>query len=317
MDVIYNRRNSIFQVCREDAAYPKRLREWKDMPSSLWYRGRLPEEHRPAVAIVGARRSTVYGNETARHFARELAAAGVQIISGLAWGIDGMAHEGALEAGGDTFAVEGCGVDLCYPTGHQALYEKICETGGVLSEQPPGKPPLAYHFPARNRIISALSDLVLVVEAREKSGSLITADFALEQGKDVWAVPGRITDDLSKGCLGLIRQGAGVAESPEVILEALGISDKKAALPEKNKKILLAKEEDIVYSWIRLQPASLEELVRRTGFPASRVLAVLTGLELRGLIREIQKNHYARTDLKITDGKVFSDCGVTGKGEDN
>ena len=166
-------------------------------------------------------------------------------------------------------------------------------------------------------MISALSDLVLVVEAREKSGSLITADFALEQGKDVWAVPGRITDELSRGCLDLIRQGAGVADSPETILEALGISEKKAALPEKNTKILLAKEENIVYSWIRLQPASLEELVRRTGFPASRVLAVLTGLELRGLIREIQKNHYARTDLKITDGKVFSDCGVTGEGEDN
>ncbi len=317
MDVIYNRRNSIFRICREEEYYPERMGKLKGMPPVLWGIGRLPEEHRPTVAIVGARRSTVYGNETARYFARELAGAGVQIISGLAWGIDGMAHEGALEAGGDTFAVEGCGVDICYPSGHRALYEKICETGGVLSEQPPGKPPLAHHFPARNRMISALSDLVLVVEAREKSGSLITADFALEQGKDVWAVPGRITDELSRGCLDLIRQGAGVADSPETILEALGISEKKAPLPEKNTKILLAKEENIVYSWIRLQPASLEELVRRTGFPASRVLAVLTGLELRGLIREIQKNHYARTDLKITDGKVFSDCGVTGQGEDN
>ena len=269
MDVIYNRRNSIFRICREEEHYPERMGKLKGMPPVLWGIGRLPEEHRPTVAIVGARRSTVYGNETARYFARELAGAGVQIISGLAWGIDGMAHEGALEAGGDTFAVEGCGVDICYPSGHRALYEKICETGGVLSEQPPGKPPLAHHFPARNRMISALSDLVLVVEAREKSGSLITADFALEQGKDVWAVPGRITDELSRGCLDLIRQGAGVADSPETILEALGISEKKAPLPEKNTKILLAKEENIVYSWIRLQPASLEELVRRTGFPAS------------------------------------------------
>ena len=317
MDVIYNRRNSICKVYREDAAYPERLREWKDMPSALWYVGRLPEEHRPAVAIVGARRSTAYGNETARYFARELAAAGVQIISGLAWGIDGMAHEGALEAGGDTFAVEGCGVDLCYPTGHQALYEKICETGGILSEQPPGKPPLAHHFPARNRIISALADLVLVVEAREKSGSLITADFALEQGKDVWAVPGRITDDVSRGCLGLIRQGAGVAESPEVLLEALGISDKKTALPEKNKKILLAKDEDIVYSWIRLQPVSLEELVKKTGFPAAKVLQTLVLLQMEGHIREVRKNEYVRTDSRIIDGEIFSNRGVTGKGEDN
>ena len=155
MDIIYNRRNSIFRICREEEYYPERMRKLKGMPPVLWGIGRLPEEHRPTVAIVGARRSTVYGNETARYFARELAGAGVQIISGLAWGIDGMAHEGALEAGGDTFAVEGCGVDICYPSGHQALYEKICETGGVLSEQPPGKPPLAYHFPARNRMISA------------------------------------------------------------------------------------------------------------------------------------------------------------------
>lgn len=289
----------------------------KGMPEKLWYIGRLPDETKPSVAIIGSRRSSIWGNETARYFANELARAGVQIISGLAWGIDGMAHEGALEAGGDTFAVEGCGVDRCYPAGHGALYDKICENGGVLSEQAPGKPPLACYFPARNRIISGLSDLVLVVEARERSGSLITADFALEQGKDVWAVPGRITDELSQGCLNLIKQGAGVADKPETILEALGTYRKQKKDSAKEPKILLAKEEDIVYSWIRLQPASLEELVQRTGFPASRVLAVLTGLELRGLIREIQKNHYIRTDLKITDGEVFSDCGVTGKGEDH
>ena len=272
------------------------------MPRKLWYMGRMPDPNRKSVAIVGSRRSTAYGNAMAKLFAEHLAEAGVQIISGMAWGIDSYAHEGALKADGDTFAVLGCGVDVCYPAGQRHLYECLKEKGGILSEQPPGRPPLAGFFPARNRIISALSDLVLVVEAREKSGSLITADFALEQGKDVWAVPGRLGDELSRGCLNLLKQGAGLADRPDTILEALGIQKEKIVLTQKDTKILLAKEEDIVYSWIRLQPAGLEDLIAKTGFPASRVLSVLTGLELKGLIREVQKNHYVRTDLKITDG---------------
>lgn len=279
--------------------------------------GRMPEKKRPAVAIVGARRSSAYGNEIARNFARELAKAGVQIISGMAWGIDGCAHEGALEAGGDTFAVLGCGVDVCYPAGHRDLYETIKERGGILSEQPPGMPPLPGFFPARNRIISALSDLVLVVEARRKSGSLITADFALEQGKDVFAVPGRVGDELSQGCLELLKQGAGLADSPDTILASLGMSGK--ALPDEKKinKILLAKDENIVYSLIRLQPTPLEELVQGTGFPVSRVLSVLVGLELMGLVKESRRNEYVRTDTRTIDGEIFGNSGVTCKGEDN
>lgn len=187
-------------IRREDEGYPEKLLFHKGMPKGLYVLGRLPDGKRPCVAIVGARRSSPYGNETARYFGAELAAAGVQIISGMAWGIDGQAHAGALEAGGDSFAILGSGVDVCYPAGHRRLYEQMKRTGGILSEQPPGMPPCSGHFPARNRIISALSDLVLVVEAREKSGSLITADFALEQGKDIYAVPGRLTDELSQGC---------------------------------------------------------------------------------------------------------------------
>ena len=300
MDRLYNSRNMtdgskkrIQYIRQEDPDYPERLRVHRGMPKGLYVRGKLPAADRPAVAVVGARRSDSYGNETARRFALELAAKGVQIISGMAWGIDGMAHKGALEAGGDTFAVLGCGVDICYPPGHQSLYEELLIKGGVLSEQPPGMPPLAGHFPARNRIISGLSDLVLVVEAREKSGSLITADQALEQGKDVYAVPGRAGDALSRGCHGLIRQGAGLADSPEIILEVLGISSGQNREPEK---ILLAKEENIVYSWIRLQPVSLDELVKKTGMPVRKVLQILVGLELKGCIREIQKNDYIRTD---------------------
>lgn len=276
-----------------DADYPGKLKIHKGMPKGLYVLGRLPDPDRPSVAVVGARRSDSYGNETARLFSRELAQNGVQIISGMAWGIDGMAHKGALEAGGDTFAVLGCGVDICYPSGHQNLYQRLLENGGLLSEQPPGMPPKAGHFPARNRIISALSDLVLVVEAKERSGSLITADLALEQGKDVFAVPGRVGDDLSKGCLDLIRQGAGLADSPRTILDALGIFGRQNREPEK---ILLAKDENIVYSWIRLQPISLEELVKKTGMPVRKVIQMLVELELKGYIREIQKNDYIRTD---------------------
>ncbi|MCC8161960.1 MAG: DNA-protecting protein DprA, partial [Lachnospiraceae bacterium] len=261
--------------------------------------------------------SPPFGAPPARWLAAELAAAGVPLNRGMAWGIDGMAHQGALEAGGDTFAVLGCGVDVCYPSGHRKLYESLIARGGVLSELEPGSPPLAYHFPLRNRIISALSDLVLVVEARAKSGSLITADLELEQGKEVFAVPGRVSDDLSRGCLNLIRQGAGLASSPAEVLGALGISENKDTFYKNTKKVLLANDENIVYSWLRIQPVSLEELVRGTGFSVSKTLTVLMGLELKGCIREVQKNHYVRTDLKFTDGEESGDRGVTCKGEDN
>lgn len=321
---IYNRRNRlctakvpIRHVRAYEAEYPEKLKKYQGMPGKLYVRGRLPDSRRPSVAIVGARRSTTLGNETARYFARELAASGVQIISGMAWGIDGMAHTGALEAGGDTFAVLGCGVDICYPGGHQGLYDRLLECGGVLSEQPEGTGPRPGFFPARNRIISALSDLVLVVEAGKRSGALITADFALEQGKDVYAVPGRINDPMSRGCLELIKQGAGLADDPKTLLHALGIQNKEHRCGPAQTKILLAKDENIVYSWIRLQPVSLEELVLKTGFPVAKVLSILVGLELKGCIREVQKNEYIRTDLRITNGEISGDSGVTCKGEDD
>lgn len=321
MKDVYNRRNTtdrplsgiqyIPQGARE---YPQKLLCHKGMPKGLYVLGRLPDPNRPSVAIVGARRSSNYGNEIAKNFAKALAEAGVQIISGMAWGIDGMAHRGALEGKGDTFAVLGCGVDVCYPPGHQRLYEELMKKGGVLSEQPPGMPPMPGHFPARNRIISALSDLVLVVEAKERSGSLITADFALEQGKDVFAVPGRVGDTLSRGCLNLLRQGAGLCDSPEILLEALGIYQKKTS---NSVKIVLEKKEDIVYSWISLQPISLEELMRKTGFGSREVLSALVGLELKGCIKEMQKNQYVRTDLRTTNGKISGYRGITCEGENN
>lgn len=208
-------------VRKNDPDYPKRMQNLPDMPDVFYCLGRLPSNDAPTAAIVGARMCTPYGRRVAEEFGRTLAARGVQIISGMALGVDGYGHRGCLDAGGDTFAVLGGGVNVCYPAKNRDIYEKIRNTGGIISEQPFGTEPLSFHFPRRNRIISALSDVVIVVEARKKSGSLITAEFAAEQGKDVFAVPGRIGDALSDGCNELIADGAFIACSPEIVLERI------------------------------------------------------------------------------------------------
>lgn len=227
--------------------YPRKLSGLDGMPYALYVKGKLPDEERPAVAIVGARRCTPYGEEMAIVFAEKLALAGVQIISGMANGIDGAAQRAAIGAGGQSFGVLGCGIDVCYPRENKGLYGDLQVHGGIMSEQPMGAPPLREYFPARNRIISGLSDLVLVMEAKERSGSLITADLALEQGKDIYALPGPVTSELSRGCHALIRQGAGILISPEMLLEDMGIeslcfTDEKDDEGEKNKKSLKVKK---------------------------------------------------------------------------
>ena len=213
--------NSIMEIDRDHSLYPERMKALPGMPQKLYVLGSLPRDDIPTVGIVGARLCSPYGHRTAYHLARELALRGVQIISGMAAGIDGYAAEGALDAGAPSFAVLGNGVDICYPPGNRSLYDRMIAAGGLISEYSPGEEPLPFHFPARNRIISALSDLIVVVEARKKSGSLITADFALSQGKSVFAVPGRVDDRLSEGTNYLIAQGAGIAFSHEAILEEL------------------------------------------------------------------------------------------------
>ena len=209
-------------VCVEDAAYPRRLRNIPDPPYGLFYRGRLPEEGLPAVAVVGARDCSPYGSYVASGIGAALGEAGVQVISGMARGVDGISQEAALSAGGTSFGVLGCGVDVCYPKTNRELYDRLCESGGVLSFYAPGTEAKPQHFPPRNRIVSGLADVLLVVEAREKSGTLITVDMALEQGKEVYAVPGRVTDRLSDGCNRLLKQGAGVFLSPEVLVREIG-----------------------------------------------------------------------------------------------
>lgn len=216
-------RSGICFVSMEQEAYPQQLRELLDAPYGIFYRGRLPAPGEFRVAVVGARMCSEYGRTIARDIARELALRDVPVVSGMARGIDAAGHRGALDSGGDTYAVFGCGVDVCYPNYHRQLYYEIEQHGGLLSEYLPGTKPLAAYFPQRNRLISVLSDVVLIIEAKERSGSLITADFALEQGRDVYALPGRITDALSRGCNQLIAQGAGIIFSVEDCLAELAL----------------------------------------------------------------------------------------------
>ncbi|MCQ2521400.1 MAG: DNA-processing protein DprA [Lachnospiraceae bacterium] len=203
-----------------DADYPARLRHISSPPQTLYYEGEIPGMDKPAVAIVGSRACSSYGMEMAKIYAHYLASHGVYIISGMARGIDGEAQRSALLAGEKSFGVLACGVDICYPRSNYALYEGLIKQGGIVSEHPPGTQPLSVFFPSRNRIISGLANLVLVVEAKEKSGTGYTVRMALEQGREVYAIPGRVTDPMSKGCNRLIAEGAGMAECPEVVLEA-------------------------------------------------------------------------------------------------
>ena len=211
----------IREICRGDRDYPQRLADLRGMPEKIYASGPLPDDGTPSAAIVGARMCSGYGRDTAYELGRFLAGNGVSVISGMASGIDGSAHLGALDAGGYTCAVLAGGIDVCYPKSNIEIYERIRQTGGLLSEHGPGSESLSYYFPIRNRIISALADIVIIVEAKRRSGSLITADFALEQGKIVLAVPGRICDALSEGCNKLISQGAGIICSPETVLSEL------------------------------------------------------------------------------------------------
>lgn len=281
-------------ISKAEKAFPKKLLELADCPEGIYVRGELPDPEKKTVAIVGARMCTPYGRATASCFARVLAANDIQIISGLALGIDGAAHEGALLAGGETFGVLACGVDICYPRANIELYEQMKHQGGIISEEPPGYPPLARLFPKRNRIISAFADLVLVVEARKKSGSLITADFALEQGRDLYAVPGRLEDELSRGCNELLSQGAGIALSPESLLEIMGKTKEKSDNSKAFMQNVLAREENIVYSCLSLQPQSLEKLCSDTKLPIQYVTEAVMLLQLKGLAKEIGRNRYVK-----------------------
>jgi DNA processing protein len=256
---------------------PPLLAAIHDPPSGLFLRGEPDDEVlcRPAVAVVGARSCSGYGSAVARLLGRELAAAGLVVVSGLARGIDGEAHRGALDAGGTTVAVLGCGVDRDYPAAHAELARRISERGLVVSEYAPGVEPAPWRFPARNRIVAGLCAATVVVEARERSGALITADLALEEGREVFAVPGEITSALSAGSNALLRLGATPLTRASDVLESFGLSVEpvKVAVSETAATVLAA---------LSAGAARTDELVRLTGLGAAAVGAALSELELAG-----------------------------------
>lgn len=274
-------KNKIRILKREDRDYPQRLREIPKPPKELYVLGRLPREHIPSVAVIGARDCSEYGRYVAARLGSVFGRSGIQVISGMARGIDGIAQEAAVDAGGSSFAVLGSGVDVCYPAGNRRLYEKLKAAGGILSEYSEGTPAIARNFPARNRIVSGLADAVIVVEAREKSGTLITVDMALEQGREVYAVPGRTTDSLSVGCNRLIKLGAGVLLDTDEFLEELKEITKKRCTtcedwgrmkmqeisPEisgENAKLLTGEPELLaIYNALDFSPAGPEKIRER------------------------------------------------------
>jgi len=238
---------------------------------------------------VGTRRATVYGKLTARRLARDLAREGVTVVSGMARGIDTEAHRGALEAGGRTIAILGCGVDIVYPPENRGLMEEIIKKGAVISEFSLGEEPEAPHFPQRNRIISGLSKGVLVVEAPLKSGALITANFALDQGRDVFAVPGNINSPNSHGTNQLIKEGAKLVESMEDVLEELNFSELAQLKKEKIKaeNLSLSSEEKKIFNLLKEEPSHIDLLVKLSRFPASKVGELLMRLQIKSLVREL------------------------------
>lgn len=275
--------------------YPQKLGIYKDKPLWLFYKGALPDDNDKCVGIVGARNCSRYGAAMAESVSEQLGRNKVSVISGMARGIDAMAHKGALKAGVKTYAVLGCGVDVCYPRENIELYMQIIANGGLISEYIPGTEPLSWQFPERNRIISMFSDVVAVIEAKKNSGSLITTDYALQYGKEIFAMPGRVGDKLSEGCNELIKSGAALLTEAEDMVFALGGFDVKDVDGKKNKShIVLEKENEVVYSCLGLLPQNIETIVKETGMTSSEVFGSLMQLIVMGMVTEPMKNHYAR-----------------------
>jgi len=271
---------SVLRLGRRDPAYPPLLAAIPDPPESLWLRGACAPGllSEPSVAIVGARACSTYGRAVTRRLAAELAAAGLVVVSGLARGVDAEAHRGALEGGGRTVAVLGCGIDRDYPAAHGELARRIGVTGLVVSEYEAGVAPAPWRFPARNRVIAGLCGATVVVEARERSGALITADFALEDGREVMAVPGEITSALSAGTNALLRLGASPVTCAGDVLEAFGL-EKEDVPPAA-----VSGDAGRVLGVLGVEPLGGDEIARLTALPPGRVAAVLVELELCGQV---------------------------------
>lgn len=290
------KKKNISVVAWDDPAYPYLLKEIYDPPPLLYFQGDLNVLQKSCLAIVGSRRHTVYGKEIAYKFAQKISNYDLTIVSGMARGIDTWAHRGVLDGGGKTAAVLGCGLDICYPAENRNLKKKILENGVVVSEFPPGVGPMPQHFPQRNRIISGLSLGTLVVEAGEKSGSLITAGFALDQGREVFAVPGAVGSPFSRGCHKLLKEGAKLVETVEDILEEL-------IIPLKNEPVIpetvsyqqnMGEKVSELLDLIPYEPLLLEEIISRSKRNPSEVYLLLLDLELSGKVRQLPGKYYMR-----------------------
>lgn len=281
MDIYYRKGFHFAHIYSPE--YPQRLKNIYEYPIGLYYKGRLPDDLIPSVAIVGARSCSLQGKAQAVHFSEVLAKAGIQIISGMALGIDGSAHRGAMAVDGRTYAVLGSGIDVCYPLENWEIYSHIANLGGCMTEYAPGAKPVPWRFPMRNRIISGLADLVLIVEARQKSGALITADYALDQGKDVFVVSGD-----SAGCQALVDAGAESVSSPDELIKNWGLN----LVNSKKNNILLDKSEKLVYSSLCLNPKNIEDICSELQMNIKEGFSALHALERKGLIRQIHKNYY-------------------------
>jgi len=282
-----------------DECFPRLLRELPDPPGLLFVRGELLPRDAVAIAIVGSRHATHYGLRQAEKLAGSLALAGFTIVSGLARGIDAAAHRGALAAGGRTIAVLASGVVNIYPPEHEGLAAEIAGSGALISEAPPHALPKGGTFPQRNRIISGLSKGVIVVEAATRSGALITARHALDQGREVFAVPGPVDSRMSRGCHGLIRDGATLVETADDVLRELGSFAEplasQAGEPVRHPaETMLNDTQKQVYAAVRTSPTSVDEIVAATGMPAQQVLSSISMLELRHLIERISGQQVRR-----------------------
>lgn len=288
-------------VTINDDEYPSLLREISDPPVVLFTHGRLEVLKSIQIGIVGSRNPDTAGRKAANEFARSLVYAGATVTSGLALGIDGCSHQGALDANGQTIAVTGNGLDMIYPARHKALAEKIAENGILVSEFPPGTKPIPANFPRRNRIISGMSTGVLVIQAALRSGSLITARYAMEQGREVFAMPGSIHNPLAKGCHALIKQGAKLVESVNDIVEELGplatlVINENAS--EKNQQIAetLDANHKLLLDSMAYDPISIDSLIELTGLTTDSVSSMLLILELRGLVVSQAGGVYVRVN---------------------
>lgn len=275
----------------DEAAYPQALRDIPQSPPVLYLRGTLQEEDHRAVAVVGTRRFTSYGRQVTEEITRSLTQRGITIVSGLARGIDGIAHQAALDAGGRTIAVLGSGVDRIYPPEHRKLAREIASHGVVLSDYPLGTPPEGQNFPPRNRIISGLSRAVIVVEAGQRSGALITAKYAADQGREVFAVPGSIHAPQSKGTNALIKQGAHPLLSPREVMEVLELSQIPGAQPAPSA-LPSNPTEAILYQALDLEPLHVDDICARVDMPVEKVTSTLTVMEIKGLVRKTGAMEY-------------------------